>query len=72
MNGNSNLCILLNGEYYLIKFPITINEFLGFFYTDKKQYIVEYNQKILSKSLFDEIFLKAYDKLELLTIVGGG
>lgn len=72
MNRHSNLCILVNGEYYLIKFAITINEFLEFFDTDKKQFIVEYNQKILSKALFNDIFLKPYDKLELITIVGGG
>jgi sulfur carrier protein len=64
--------ILINGDIYSINFRISIGELLEFFDSEKKDLIIEYNQKILSKEEFDNTFLKNFDKLELISVVGGG
>ena len=64
--------IFINGNIYVLKSPLTIQELLEWLNFDHTPLIIEYNQKILSKTTLNSIFLQNLDRLELITIVGGG
>ena len=64
--------ILLNGQVYITNFNISIFDLLNFLMPRGSEVIVEYNHKIVSSENYKKIILKDYDKIELITIVGGG
>lgn len=70
--NNTSVWIILNGKTYVVKFKLTILELLEFLNSDRPEVIVEYNQKFLMKNLFDKTFISNGDRLELITLVGGG
>lgn len=71
--------IFLNSKLYIISYilpsranKINICQFLTYLNYNVDLVVVEYNGLIINPSLFYKIFLKDYDKIELLSIASGG
>lgn len=62
----------LNGQEYYVEKKINLLDLLNYFnYTCSLQ-VVEYNKFICNKNLWSNIFIQPNDKIEIVTIVGGG
>ena len=61
-----------NGQKYIISNPLTISDLINYFGYNKSLLVVEYNQFICNKTQWDNVFIQANDKIEIVTIVGGG
>jgi sulfur carrier protein len=63
-----------NGESYnILSYKIfNIEDLIKFFNYKQNLVVVEYNSKILHPQNWRKIFLKNNDRIELVTIVGGG
>lgn len=74
IQSNSSLekWILINGEVYIINYPINLRQFFEFLGNKNTGLITEYNQVILNPNLSKNIFLDHLDRIEFITIVGGG
>lgn len=70
----SFLCIYFNGELYSLQsFKLFTLDNLRTFFSYKKNLIVmEYNGRIIHPENWPCIILKNFDRIEILTIVGGG
>lgn len=68
------LSVSLNGLNYKIYMsnPSQIVDLLKFFSHQKELIIIEYNGKIYNDLLTKPSYLKQKDKIEIITIVGGG
>lgn len=68
------LSVSLNGLKYKIYMskPSQIVDLLQFFNHQKQLVIIEYNGKIYNDLLSKSSYLKQKDKIEIITIVGGG
>ncbi|CAM9112075.1 unnamed protein product [Chrysoparadoxa australica] len=64
----------LNAEKYTLKSikPFTMDNLLEFFNYNKNLIVIEYNNNILHKENWSKIQLHDLDKIEIVTIVGGG
>jgi len=62
----------LNNSKYVCSKEITLKILLIYFNYTSKLFVLEYNGVVCSKSKWDTIFLQNNDKVELITIVGGG
>lgn len=62
----------LNGQKYLTSKNLTISDLIGYFGYNQSLLVVEYNQFICNKTQWDKIFIQDNDKIEIVTIVGGG
>ena len=63
---------LLNGKRYYTKQTINLFEIVNYFnYTDSLL-VLEYNNLICNKKNWKKIDIKDQDKIEIVTIVGGG
>jgi len=62
----------LNGEKYYIKDNINILELVNYFNYNTSLLVLEYNNLICNKKNWSNIFIKNNDKIEIVTIVGGG
>lgn len=72
MENNDEITIYLNGEPYNCVGNISIEILLKYLNFNIDLVAVEYNNEIVEKEKWDEIILTQGDKLEILTIVGGG
>ena len=63
---------LLNGQQYSIKQKITLSELIDYFNYDTSLLVLEYNNVICNQKNWENIFIKHQDKIEIVTIVGGG
>lgn len=61
-----------NGNEYYIKRMITLNDLLNYFDYDPSVFVVEYNHFICTKNNWKKIKIQENDKIEIITIVGGG
>lgn len=64
--------ILINGEVYVINYPIHLANLFEFIGDKKPGLITEYNQIIARPELAKKIVLNNLDRIEFVTIVGGG
>nr|QVY58242.1 thiamine biosynthesis protein S [Eucheuma denticulatum] len=64
--------IFINGQAFNCIYSMSLQDLVLYLDFDINTIIVEYNQQIVSKELFDKIFFKHQDRLEVVTIVGGG
>nr|YP_009546410.1 thiamine biosynthesis protein S [Gelidium gabrielsonii]AYO27758.1 thiamine biosynthesis protein S [Gelidium gabrielsonii] len=64
--------IILNGRPLNCSAETSLHNLLVHYQFDINSIIVEYNQKIVSIDNLSSIFLKSDDKIEVITIVGGG
>lgn len=67
-----NKYFLLNGEQYSTEFELTILNLIQYFNYDSSLLILEYNNLICHKKNWNKTYLKNNDKIEIVTIVGGG
>nr|WCH56212.1 Thiamine biosynthesis protein [Calliblepharis sp.] len=64
--------IFVNGEAFNCFSKMSLYDLLIYLDFDIHGVIVEYNQKIVFFDNFHDIFFKNQDRLEIITIVGGG
>lgn len=69
---NTETWILINGEVYVINYPIHLVNLFEFIGDKKPGLITEYNQIIARPELTKKIILNNLDRIEFVTIVGGG
>ncbi len=62
----------LNGEEYLTDQNINLLDIINYFNYNQSLLVLEYNKFICSKKNWSTIFLKNNDRIEIVTIVGGG
>ena len=62
----------LNGSKYSVNRSVTLLELLDYFNYDNSLLVLEYNNKICNKINWDKLYIQENDKLEIVTIVGGG
>jgi thiamine biosynthesis protein ThiS len=61
-----------NGQKYQTKQSITINDLLSYFDYQSSLFVLEYNNFICNKKRWKRIYIQSNDKIELISIVGGG
>lgn len=62
----------LNGQLYYVEETITISDLINYFNFNDSLLVLEYNNLIYDKKNWKEIVLQNQDKIEIVTIVGGG
>lgn len=62
----------LNGQSYYVYESITLLDLIQYFNFNESLLVLEYNNFICDKKNWDQIVLKDQDKIEIVTIVGGG
>ena len=62
----------LNGQLYYVEETITISGLINYFNFNDSLLVLEYNNLIYDKKNWKEIILQNQDKIEIVTIVGGG
>ena len=70
MEDNKNFT--LNGYNFCIKNDLTIYKILQYFNYQNNLFIVEYNDLISNRDDWSKIKITSNDKIEIITIVGGG
>jgi len=62
----------LNGQKFCTEQELTILELTKYFNYNTSLLVLEYNNLICSKKNWDQTFIQNKDKIEIVTIVGGG
>lgn len=62
----------LNGEKYYIKDEISLLDLIKYFNYNTSLLVLEYNSLICNKKNWSKISIHNNDKIEIVTIVGGG
>jgi sulfur carrier protein len=62
----------LNGQKFCIKNDLTILDMIKYFDYKTSLLVLEYNNLICNKKNWSKIFIQNNDKIEIVTIVGGG
>ncbi len=63
---------LLNGEIYYTKQKITLLNLITYFNYNDSLLVIELNKLICNKNKWKSIVITDHDKIEIITIVGGG
>ena len=63
---------ILNGQKYGTDYNLTLLELVKYFNYNTALLVLEYNNLICNKNNWDKIYIKNNDKIEIVTIVGGG
>lgn len=63
---------LLNGEKYSIKQEISLYQLITYFNYNSSLLVLEYNNLICNQKNWNKIYIDNNDKIEIVTIVGGG
>ena len=63
---------LLNDQKYFIKQPVNLSDLINYFNYDNSLLVLEHNNVICNKEKWKKIFIGNQDKIEIVTIVGGG
>lgn len=63
---------ILNGNKYCTNDDLTILELIQYFNYNSSLLVLEYNNLICSKENWKNILIKNNDRVEIVTIVGGG
>ena len=61
-----------NGQEYQTKQQITISDLLNYFDYQSSLFVLEYNNFICNKEDWKRIVIQLNDKIEVISIVGGG
>lgn len=62
----------LNGQKFCTDHKLTISELTQYFNYNTALLVLEYNSRICNKKNWDQITVQNNDKIEIVTIVGGG
>jgi sulfur carrier protein len=69
----SNLKYFLVNDYeYFTDSDLTISELINYFNYNTSLFVLEYNNLIYNKTSWAKMIIKNNDKIEIVTIVGGG
>ena len=63
---------LLNGQKYSVSQTISLFNLINYFNYNSSLLVLEYNNSICNKKNWEKTFIKNNDKIEIVTIVGGG
>ena len=69
---NTDTFFTLNGSKYFTTYKITLFDLIEYFNYNSSLLVLEYNNFICNKNNWKSIFVKNDDKIEIVTIVGGG
>ena len=69
---NSSNTFFLNGYEYYTQAQITLSDVISYFDYNSSLLVVEYNNLICHKKNWNNILITNHDKIEIVTIVGGG
>lgn len=69
---NSNKKFFLNGYEFSINNDLTLKNILDYFNCKNTLFVIEYNNLICDRTEFSEIKINCNDRIEIITIVGGG
>ena len=69
---SKRIVFLLNGQQYFTEYDLTILELINYFNYSNSLFVLEYNNLICNKKNWEKIVIKNNDKIEIVTIVGGG
>lgn len=69
---NTRKYFFLNGQKYSTEFDFTILQLLNYFNYDPALLVLEYNNLICNKKHWNNTSIRDNDKIEIVTIVGGG
>jgi thiamine biosynthesis protein ThiS len=71
---NFTINFYLNAKKYKLKIRkrITVQQIISILYGKTQGVVLEYNKDIVNINVWNKIYLKSNDNLEILTIVGGG
>nr|YP_009511754.1 Thiamine biosynthesis protein [Melanthalia intermedia]AXI97631.1 Thiamine biosynthesis protein [Melanthalia intermedia] len=64
--------IFVNGQAFNCTRCMSLKDLLIYMEFDLNLVIIEYNKKVIHYNNFDHIFFKPQDKVEVITIAGGG
>lgn len=62
----------LNGQQYFTESEITLFDLITYFNYKSSLFVVEYNKVICNKKKWNRIQIKNNDRIEIVSIVGGG
>ncbi len=62
----------LNGQKYVTDSELTLLELIEYFNYNTSLLVLEYNSLICKETNWNKIIIKNNDKIEIVTIVGGG
>jgi len=62
----------LNGQLYVITKDITLFDLIIYFNYNNALLVLEHNNLICSKKNWKKIYINNQDRIEIVTIVGGG
>lgn len=62
----------LNGQEYKCPNQLTISDLLNYFNYNFSLLVIEHNNFICPKEKWGETYIKNNDKIEIVTLVGGG
>ena len=68
----STLLITLNGAERRIAVDLTVSGLLGELQLQPKYLAVELNEQVLPRARFESVRLQSGDRVEIVTLVGGG
>lgn len=63
---------ILNDKKYYVNDQLNIFDLIQYFHYNLDLLVIEYNNLICEKKNWHEIFINEGDKIEVVTIVGGG
>jgi thiamine biosynthesis protein ThiS len=69
---NKKKKFFLNGEEFFSTKTLTLFDTITYFKYNSGLLVLEYNNFICPKENWNSIFIKNKDKIEIVTIVGGG
>lgn len=69
---NQIYSFFFNGQKYTTTYRITLLDLIDYFGYNESLLVVEYNQFICHKNEWNKIVIQKNDKIEIVTIVGGG
>tara|TARA_B100000795_G_C22677632_1_gene390457 strand:+ start:122 stop:346 length:225 start_codon:yes stop_codon:yes gene_type:complete len=74
MKTNFTIKVFINGKKYEFKLKkhINLQHLIKLLYGKNKSIVLDYNKKVIQKNMWDNIYIQSNDKIEILTIVGGG
>ena len=64
--------VIINGKKYNFCSPMNISELISYLGFNIKVIVIDYNATVLPKELWGNTKLTNGDKIEILTIAGGG
>jgi sulfur carrier protein len=69
---SNSISFFLNGQKYSTSSNRTIFEIVNYFNYNTSLLVLEYNNLICDKKNWNKFYIKNNDKIEIITIVGGG